>query len=146
MIAIHVVRNKGTEDDVSVELIDSLPDPRTWVARPSEGQKDRFSLSTPRWGNRTQLDDDEDERECAREPEYKNDDNIYGLSMNAVRVRCTDVEHFDTLIRHYTCSKFSNEERQFMDTTAWEDNNGYCEYSFDPRVFQAFIWAESESM
>jgi hypothetical protein len=144
VIALHVIRKNGKEEDVSIELIDSLPDPRTWVTRrPSNvGPRDRFSQSTPRWGNiRQQQDDNEDEWECARE----SDDNN-GLSMNAVRVRCTDVEHFDTLIRHYACSKFSNEERQFMDTTAWEDNNGYCEYSFDPRVFQAFIWAESESM
>jgi len=136
VIALHVIRKNGKEDDVSIELIDSLPDPRTWVTRrPSNvGQKDRFSQSTPRWGNiRQQLDDNED-------------DDDHGLSMNAVRIRCTDIEHFDTLIRHYACSKFSSEERQFMDTTAWEDNNGYCEYSFDPRVFQAFIWAESESM
>ena len=72
-----------------------------------------------------------------------NNDN--DLPQNAVRVRCTDDEiAFDTLIRHYACSKFSEEERQFIDGTAWEDNNGYCEYSFDPRVFQAFIWSESE--
>ena len=125
VIALHVIRKNGKEDDVSIELIDSLPDPRTWVT-----QRDRFSQSTPRWGNIRQQRDD--------------DDNV--LSMNAIRIRCTDIEHFDTLIRHYACSKFSNEERQFMDTTAWEDNNGYCEYSFDPRVFQAFTWAESESM
>lgn len=133
VVALHVVREKGREGDAWVELIDSLPDPRTWVVT---------SQLTPRWGN--QGEPTNDEWECACKLEYDHDDDNDILPMTAVRVRCTDVEHFDTLIRHYACSKFSEEERYFIDTTAWEDNNSYCEYSFDPRVFQAFIWAESK--
>ena len=61
------------------------------------------------------------------------------LPLNAVRVRCVD-DCFDTLIRHYAVSKFSREEHFFIDQTQWEDNNSH----FDPRVFQAFIWAEAD--
>ena len=49
------------------------------------------------------------------------------------------MEHFDTLLRHYACSKFTVEEQKFIDENRWEDNNSY----FDPRVFQAFVWAEA---
>jgi hypothetical protein len=62
------------------------------------------------------------------------------LPMNAVRIRCTDMEYFETLLRHYALSKFSREEQKFIDENPWEDNNSY----FDPRVFQAFIWSEAE--
>jgi len=98
VVALHVVRDD--DDNTWIELIDSLPDPKTW------------------------------------------NDNDNDLPQNAVRVRCTDDEiAFDTLIRHYACSKFSKEEKQFIDGTVWEDNNGES----DPRVFQAFIWASDNA-
>ena len=149
VVALHVVRRNGSDDDGNawIELIDSLPNPETWIVDPRQSPSASSadppgigSRSSPRWSGR------ETDDEWERAPEYGDgdDDDDRELPMNAVRVRCTDVEHFDTLIRHYACSKFSDEEREFIDGTAWEDNNGYCEYSFDPRVFQAFIWSESE--
>jgi hypothetical protein len=147
VVALHVVRRNGSDDDgnACIELIDSLPNPETWIVDPRQSSSTSSadppgigSRSSPRWSGR----ETDDEWECV--PEYGDGDDDHELPMNAVRVRCTDVEHFDTLIRHYACCKFSLEEREFIDGTAWEDNNGYCEYSFDPRVFQAFIWSESE--
>ncbi len=143
VVALHVVNGKVKDDSGNawIELIDSLPDPETWaIAHPSPSlspimSSDRSSQFNFGWSG-AETDD---------EWEHGLDhDEGYELPLNAVRVRCTDIEHFDTLIRHYACSKFSEEERQFINGTAWEDNNGYCENSFDPRVFQAFIWAESE--
>ncbi|KAL9182399.1 hypothetical protein ACHAXT_013051 [Thalassiosira profunda] len=137
VVALHVIN--GNEGDVWIELIDSLPDPDTWVLRPpmvspdSTDTDERVPEPTIRWS------DDADEWETPASIEV--DD---GLPLNAVRVRCTDIEHFDTLIRHYACSKFSKEEQAFVDSTVWDDTSGYCESSFDPRVFQAFIWCEAE--
>lgn len=127
VIALHVVT--GSSGNVWIELIDSLPNPETWIQRqPSSSMMDE--PPQPSFSN---------SEEWERQPTEYDDE----LPMNAVRVRCTDVEHFDTLIRHYACSKFSDEEQTFIDTTVWDDNNGYCESSFDPRVFQAFIWCEA---
>jgi hypothetical protein len=56
----------------------------------------------------------------------------------AVRARCTDEEALKALIRWYACSKFSEENEQYIDMYAWDDH----EADFDPRVFQAFIWTE----
>jgi len=131
VIALHVINNG--RDDVWIELIDSLPNPETWISCPHSASSNHASKSSSHMS-----EDTDEERE--RPMEYPDEDMI----QNAIRVRCTDVEHFDTLVRHYVCSKFSSEEKRFIDTTEWEDNAGYCEYSFDPRVFQAFIWAEAE--
>jgi len=124
VVALHVVDDGQGQ---WIELIDSLPNPETWVeprARvPSEPADCEETAS----------------RDWERVPmEYEDE-----LPLNAVRVRCTDVEHFDTLIRHYSCSKFTEEEERFIDSTVWEDSNSYCESVFDPRIFQAFIWAEA---
>ena len=156
VIALHVIQkrsqNNGVGDDddtkkecgrtdICIELIDSLPNPETWVMHRSS----RSSGNSP-----NQSSDCEEEREPAQvvsrwsdeddweRPVLQYDDNE-DLPQNAVRVRCTDIEHFDTLIRHYACSKFSHEEQQFIDQNQWDENNSY----FDPRVFQAFIWAEA---
>ena len=56
----------------------------------------------------------------------------------AARVRCVDEEALKALIQWYACSKFTDENRRFINMYAWEDH----EVDFDPRVFQAFIWAE----
>jgi len=155
VVALHVVNgNGGKEDnngnDVWVELIDSLPNPETWVGRcqqlpPSrvssdsmdvEEQKQKPSSSQQlpsRWSGST-----DGEWEYPPVMDYEDE-----FPLNAVRVRCMDVDHFDILIRHYACSKFSEEEQLFIDTTVWDDSNSYCDSVFDPRIFQAFIWAEA---
>jgi len=150
VVALHVVDGGGGGeggDNVWIELIDSLPNPETWVERqqqpPSrvssdsmdceEREEEQPSQPATRWSGST-------DGEWEHPIHYEYDDE---LPQNAVRVRCTDVEHFDTLLRHYACSKFSMEEQLFIDSTLWEDCNSYCESAFDPRIFQAFIWAEA---
>lgn len=152
VIALHVVKSGGgggNNGHFSIELIDSLPDPETWLKRTnhrlmsmssnsSSNCNDIERVSLIQW--RSEEVDDVWERPM----EYNGCGADYDeLPRNAIRVRCTDVEQFDTLIRHYACSKFTMEEQHYIDKTVWEDNSGYCEESFDPRVFQAFIWAEA---
>ena len=133
VVALHVI-DKGP-DDVWIELIDSLPNPDTWARRStttSFASSDCEEREPAQAVSRRSDHSDDDEWE--RHVEY--DDR---LPLNAVRVRCVD-DCFDTLIRHYAVSKFSREEHFFIDQTQWEDNNSH----FDPRVFQAFIWAEAD--
>lgn len=77
--------------------------------------------------------------------EYDDEGNAYDelpRSCRGVQFEC-DARMLTTLIHSFVaCSKFTMEEQRFCDRTAWEDSSGYCEYSFDLRVFQAFIWAE----
>ena len=57
---------------------------------------------------------------------------------NAARIRCLDEEALKATIRWHACSKFTDENRAFIDMYDWDDAHS----DFDPRVFQAFIWAE----
>lgn len=125
VVALHVIRDGGK---VWIELIDSLPNPEAWVSPSRQDTSYRANVSS-----NCEVREPEDEWE--RQEQFIDD-----LPMNAVRVRCTDLEHFDTLLRHYALSKFSREERKFIESNQWEDNNSY----FDPRVFQAFVWCEAE--
>ena len=121
VVALHVIRNG---ERVWIELIDSLPNPEAWMRSSRHSQTDEGREPEEEWETRDQ-------------PSFDTEDE---LPMNAVRIRCTDMEHFDTLVRQYALSKFSHEERKFIDKNQWEDNNSH----FDPRVFQAFIWNETE--
>ena len=141
VVAIHVIVNENDGDEnVWVELIDSLPNPETWITAKKNLSEQHKSSSS--------VDMVEDTMCCftnssdweQQSMEYDSEE----LPQNAVRVRCTNIEHFDTLVLQYALTKFSEEEQRFIDSTMWEDNSAYCEHSFDPRVFQAFIWAEAE--
>ncbi|KAL7550903.1 hypothetical protein ACHAWF_014111 [Thalassiosira exigua] len=137
VVALHVVDAPGGRGEKWIEFIDSLPNPETWVGRRSSRHSSRHSSDASDRRLRplgVNGDEEWESMSCG-------DDD---LPLNAVRVRCTDAEHFDVLVRHYACSKFSDEEQRFIDATEWEDNNGYDESAFDPRVFQAFIWCEAE--
>ena len=57
----------------------------------------------------------------------------------AVRIRCLDEEALRATLRWYACSKFHDENCEYIDMYAWVDD----EPDFDPRVFQAFVWAEA---
>eukprot|EP00569_Conticribra_weissflogii_P001263 CAMPEP_0171355902 /NCGR_PEP_ID=MMETSP0878-20121228/45456_1 /TAXON_ID=67004 /ORGANISM="Thalassiosira weissflogii, Strain CCMP1336" /LENGTH=1026 /DNA_ID=CAMNT_0011861909 /DNA_START=34 /DNA_END=3114 /DNA_ORIENTATION=+ len=166
VIALHVIRKSGNgrplhrhhhhnnksktgefdPADVTVELIDSLPHPSTWAAPDSgaasdceerEPVQERVSRGGTTIDCYDNYNDDDDGDEEWERPEQFDDDA--DLNQNAIRVRCTDIEHLDTLLRHYACSKFSGEEWKFIRENEWEENNSY----FDPRVFQAFVWAEA---
>lgn len=129
VIAFHHINHEGCDH---IELIDSLPNHETWKIRQSSSDMSSYYE-----------DRDPSETSCR-----SSDSNLWERSerfdyheqnRNAVRVRCLDVRHVDTLIRHYALSKFSDEEKRFCDEHVFQEENS----SFDPRVFQAFIWAEA---
>jgi len=139
VVALHVV--DGCQDgEARVELIDSLPDPETWVDPPEPRPITRVSSDSMDCVDERR--DPSEDGEWERPAEHELEE--HELPQNAVRVRCMGVDHFDTLVRQYACSKFSEEEREFIDDTAWDDENNYSDSAFDPRIFQAFIWAEAE--
>jgi hypothetical protein len=57
---------------------------------------------------------------------------------NASRIRCTDEESLKVAIKWFACSRFTDDNKQYIDMYAWDE----LYTDFDPRVFQAFIWAE----
>lgn len=56
----------------------------------------------------------------------------------ASRTRCRDLGAFETLIRFYSSSKFSDSNFNYMDKNDWDDSMA----DFDPRVFQGFVWGD----
>jgi len=56
----------------------------------------------------------------------------------ATRTRCRDLGAFETLIRYYSSSKFSQSNFSYMDKNDWDDSMA----DFDPRVFQGFVWGD----
>jgi len=131
VVALHVINHEGCNH---VELIDSLPNHKTWVRQSSSSPdvsccEDRDPSETS-----SRFSDD-----CFDEIWDRSERFDYEQNRNAVRVRCLDERHVDTLIRHYALAKFSDEEKKFCDEHVWQEANS----SFDPRVFQAFIWAEA---
>lgn len=72
-------------------------------------------------------------------------DSMPGLvdtSMNrrmATRTRCKDIAAFETLIRWYAATKFSESNCNYIDKNDWDETMA----DFDPRVFQAFVWGEA---
>jgi len=130
VIAFHLINREGCNH---VELIDSLPKHEAW-SHQSTCSSDALSCE-----DREPSETSSRYSDHSKTMRERSDDFDYEQNRNAVRVRCMDVTHMDTLIRHYALSKFSDEEKRFCDEQAWQELNS----SFDPRVFQAFIWAEA---
>jgi len=56
---------------------------------------------------------------------------------NTSRTRCMNVESLKAALKWHACSRFTDENMSYIDMYDWDES-----YSdFDPRVFQAFIWA-----
>lgn len=56
----------------------------------------------------------------------------------ATRTRCKDLACLRALLKWYACNKFSDSNLAYIDQNGWDE----CMADFDPRVFQAFVWAE----
>lgn len=56
----------------------------------------------------------------------------------ASRTRCHDLDAFAALLKWYACEKFSPSNCTYIDRNDWDESMA----DFDPRVFQAFVWAE----
>jgi hypothetical protein len=130
VIAFHLINNEGC---THIELIDSLPNHETWSRRLSSDLSSSCEYREPSETSSRSSD--------PSDGLWERSDKMfdYEQNRNAVRVRCLDVRHMDTLVRHYALAKFSDEEKRFCDEQVWQEANS----SFDPRVFQAFIWAEA---
>eukprot|EP00593_Proboscia_inermis_P006318 CAMPEP_0171315992 /NCGR_PEP_ID=MMETSP0816-20121228/68821_1 /TAXON_ID=420281 /ORGANISM="Proboscia inermis, Strain CCAP1064/1" /LENGTH=244 /DNA_ID=CAMNT_0011807295 /DNA_START=130 /DNA_END=864 /DNA_ORIENTATION=+ len=59
----------------------------------------------------------------------------------ATRTRCKDIDSLRATLKWYGCSKLSESDCSYIDSNFWDDM--LCD--FDPRVFQAFAWTESDS-
>lgn len=57
---------------------------------------------------------------------------------SAVRIRCKSLQSLVATLKWYSLSKFTEEDCRYIDVFQWEDKRA----DFDPRVFQAFVWAE----
>eukprot|EP00567_Pseudictyota_dubia_P006339 CAMPEP_0197434846 /NCGR_PEP_ID=MMETSP1175-20131217/2517_1 /TAXON_ID=1003142 /ORGANISM="Triceratium dubium, Strain CCMP147" /LENGTH=659 /DNA_ID=CAMNT_0042963705 /DNA_START=369 /DNA_END=2348 /DNA_ORIENTATION=+ len=55
----------------------------------------------------------------------------------ASRTRCKDRSCLEATLRWYASSKFTDSDCSYIDRNRWDEN--MCD--FDPRVFQAFVWA-----
>jgi hypothetical protein len=130
VIAFHLINHEGCHH---IELIDSLPNHETWKIGPASPDVSCYDDRDPSETS-SRCSDNYYEEIWERSERFD-----YEQNRNAVRVRCLDVRHMDTLIRHYALAKFSDEEKRFCDEHLWQEANS----SFDPRVFQAFIWAEA---
>ena len=53
------------------------------------------------------------------------------------RTRCKDIQTLEITLLAYACSKFTEPNCMYIDNNMWDDI--LCD--FDPRVFQAFVWA-----
>jgi hypothetical protein len=55
----------------------------------------------------------------------------------ATRTTCIDIDHLQIYLNHYTISKFSPNNMEYIDRTPWDDGMA----DLDPRVFQGFVWS-----
>jgi hypothetical protein len=60
---------------------------------------------------------------------------------STARIRCKNIKSLQACIRWYACSKLSAKDEKFIDTYQFDA----CNMEFDPRVFQAFLFMESQS-
>jgi hypothetical protein len=56
----------------------------------------------------------------------------------SARIKCKNEKSLHAALRWYGCSKFTFDDKKYIDTYQWNHMN----MDFDPRVFQAFIWSE----
>jgi len=65
-------------------------------------------------------------------------DECYSHLPSTARIRCNSPKSLHACLRWYACSKFTLEDKKFVDSYVWNDLN----VEFDPRVFQAFVWSD----
>jgi len=115
--------NRG-DGQVWFDFIDSLPFEDTLnVSKPFMNTSARSSTDL------MDSDDDDGGAEDWLEEDYV---------PYAARIRCLDVDAMRATLRWYACSKFNEKDCAYIDSYAWDDGRS----DFDPRVFQAFVWAE----
>jgi hypothetical protein len=74
-------------------------------------------------------------------PSISREDNPVGVSLQSTRIRCKSIPALDATLRWYACSKFTEADKSYINANIWDD--ALCD--FDPRVFQAFVWANKSN-
>jgi len=75
--------------------------------------------------------------EHQKPPSYDLIDSLPTLNGYGTRTKCSDLKALETLLKYYTTRKFSDSNCNYIDSHKWDENMA----DFDPRVFQAFVWA-----
>ena len=65
-------------------------------------------------------------------------DSLPMVNGRASRTRCNSIRALKVLLEWYTSHKFSDSNISYMERNKWDDDMA----DFDPRVFQAFVWAD----
>jgi hypothetical protein len=65
-------------------------------------------------------------------------DSLPSFSGKGTRTRCQDLQSLSVLLNWYACHKFSDSNLKYISSNEWDDGMA----DFDPRVFQAFVWAD----
>jgi hypothetical protein len=65
-------------------------------------------------------------------------DSLPNLNGRASRTRCTSLDALKVQLEWYTSHKFSDSNCSYIERNRWDDGMA----DFDPRVFQAFVWAD----
>ncbi len=65
-------------------------------------------------------------------------DSLPMMEGRASRTRCNSLQALKVLLEWYTSHKFSDTNITYMERNKWDDAMA----DFDPRVFQAFVWAD----
>ena len=74
----------------------------------------------------------------ATEAVYDMIDSLPMVNGRASRTRCNSIGALKVLLEWYTSHKFSDSNITYMERNKWDDAMA----DFDPRVFQAFVWAD----
>ena len=133
VVAIHRIHRVSIQHDIEnsqiwFDLIDSLPHRETFTHFPPPPNESKVSD----WEYLNSFDNSID----GTTPQLHRKDK----HIDAVRIRCFDVNSFRVTLRWFACSKFSESNRSFIDKYPWEDSKS----DFDPRVFQAFVWSSTD--
>jgi hypothetical protein len=68
------------------------------------------------------------------------DSDTPAILPQTARVRCLNLEALIVCLRWYACSKFSIDNVTYIDHYEWVDES----VTFDPRVFQGFVWGSCD--
>jgi hypothetical protein len=146
VITILQLRRSSTE--VWFDVVDSLPHEETLTRQENMSEMSQANSGDFMAGNSMANSERSvwSERNSNRtsEASYENGDIVDYIPddeppPNAARIRCMDAEALRVTLRWYACSVFTEENKKYIDTYLWDDNNA----DFDPRIFQAFVWTEA---
>ena len=139
VICLHrlVIKPKlGDSTEIWYDFIDSLP-AKNMLSYDAEAMTDAGQGAD---GAKDKCGDQVESRDALEGGVDTDGPNALLAEEKGVRVRCSDSKSLFTMLRWYAYSKLTDNDRSYISRCAWNDGNT----EFDPRVFQAFIWAGGE--